>query len=135
MLDSGFTYEVDQVGAIRVVPDLDTKNGCYYTKSEWRADDESRKRRVAILGWGWGTAFPNAVSLRVRRCWEHGGDYCTWAEVVKAYEKPGNIAAAVWYDADLSPTVFRVQDGKVEILITPEECLVFAKHRIEGGGA
>jgi hypothetical protein len=132
MLASGFVYEVDQVGAIRVVPDLDKKAGCYYAQAEWRAKQEAKTRRVALLGRGWGTAFPNSVSLRVGRSWDYGGNHYTWAAVVNAYEKRGDIARAVWFDADLRPTVFRVQDGKVEILMTPEECLAAAIQRMEG---
>ena len=131
MLAPGFTYEVDQVGAIRFVPDLDQKAGCYYTKKEWQAEQEAKARRFAVLGWGFGgCAFPKMVSRRIGRSTVAYGDYDTWAAVVKAYEKRGNIARAVWFDADLTPTVFRVQDGHVEITMPPEECLAAAKQRI-----
>jgi hypothetical protein len=136
MLAPGFTYQVDQVGAITIIPILDKKAGCYCTLQEWRAKRKAGERRFAAIGTR--IASKRCVTL----CASNGillqgtkvGAFPTWEDVVKnfiAVVLGGDISRAVWFDDDLRPTVFRVQNGKVEITMTAEECLAAAKQRIE----
>jgi len=132
MLAPGFVYEVDEVGATKIVPAASKRAGCYYTRAKWRAEEEASNRRYAAVG------VRNGPRLCVTYSDASGqihtiGPYFTWKDVVEQYGPFEDTARAVWFDEDRRPTVFRVLDGQTQVIMSHAQCVALAKNAIEGG--